>query len=201
MGRATGKEIKMATKKSIDNVESLSEFQLRDGAPEGFDERTFVINDEGQATWAMRKLAVSQRRIDVLKRQAQEEVARIERWVASATKSDQTTVEYFSGALEGYMRRIRLDDGRKSLSLPDGTVKSREVAEKVKVEDLDVFLKWAEQTGHLDWVRVKQEADLATMKSKVFYSGGCVVDGATGETIDGLSHVPASISVSVEVSE
>lgn len=183
---------------------SLEDFQLEDAQPEGFDSAPdFVIRDENGATWAMRKLAVSQRRIDAVKRQAQDEHDRIERWVTHATKSDQSTVDYFTEALGNYVKRLRQEDGRKSISLPDGTVRSREVKESFKVEDLDTFVKWVEQSPDLvnKWLRTKVEANVQAVKAGVFYSGGLVVDSATGETIDGLSHVEGSISVSVEVSE
>ncbi len=182
---------------------SLEDFQLEDGAPEGFSSLTFVINDEAQASWAMRKLAVSQRRINDVKRQASEEHYRIDRWVTHATKSDQSTVDYFTEVLASYVKRVRFEEGRKSLRLPDGTVKSREVKETFKVADVDLFLKWVDESPDLaaKWVRVKREVDIASVKDGVFYSGDAVVDSATGETVEGLVHVPGSVSVTVEVSE
>jgi phage host-nuclease inhibitor protein Gam len=187
----------------MENIEPLDVFQLRDAQPEEFEKRTFVINDESQAAWAMRKLAVAQRRIDQVRRQAQDEMDRITRWVEYATKSDQATVDYFSECLSSYIKRLRLEDGRKSLSLPDGNVKSREVPEKLKVDDLDAFLKWVDESPELakKWTRTKREPDVSAIKSEVVYSNGLVVDNATGETIAGLSHVEGSISVTVEVSE
>ena len=187
-----------------DESMSLEDFQLKDAQPEGFDSAPyFTVADDSAANWAMKKLAVSQRRIDAIKRQAHDEVERIERWVAHATKSDQATVDYFTEALANYVKRVREEDGRKSLSLPDGTVRSREVKESFKVEDLDTFVKWVEQSPDLvnKWLRTKVEANVQAVKAGVFYSGGLGVDAATGETIDGLSHVEGSISVSVEVSE
>ena len=179
---------------------SLEDFQLTDAEPEGVNEG-FVITTESQAAWAMRKLAVAQRRIDQVSRHAAEEVDRIERWKAYATKTDQATVDRFTALLSSYIIRLR-DEGRKSLALPDGNVKSREVPEKIKVDDLETFLKWAEMSGHgYAWTRVKKEIDLAKVKKDVFYSGELVVDAETGETVEGLSHVEASVSVTVEVSE
>ncbi len=187
-----------------DESMSLEDFQLQDGEPEGFENAPdFVIRDENGATWAMRKLAQSQRRIDAVKRQADEEHDRIDRWFAHATKSDQSTVEYFTEVLGNYVKRLRVEEGRKSLSLPDGTVKSREVKETFKVEDLTAFVKWVQQSPDLEsqWLRTKQEANIPAVKAGVVYNGEFVVDSATGETIDGLVHVPGSVSVTVEVSE
>ncbi len=186
-----------------DEIMSLEDFQLIDAAPEGFSSQTFVINDEGQATWAMRRLASAQRHIDAVKRQADEEHDRIDRWFAHATKSDQSTVEYFTEVLGNYVKRLRVEDGRKSIYLPDGTVKSREVKETFKVEDADAFFKWVDESPELaaQWVRLKREPDITTIKAGVVYSDGLVVDSATGETIDGLVHVPGGVSVTVEVSE
>ena len=179
---------------------SLEDFQLNDGAPPDFNPITYIINDESQATWAMRKLAVAQRRINEVREQALKEHDRIDRWEQHATKSDVSTVDYFTEALSNYIKRVRQEKGIKTLPLPDGTVKSRETHDTFKVEDVGVFVKWAEDSGHPEWIRTKREPDVQAMKSEVFYSGGMVV-APDGETIDGLVHVPGSISVTVEVSE
>lgn len=180
---------------------SLDDFQAIDGMPEQFDPLTFIINDDDQALWAMRSLAQSQRRLDVVERQAAQEHDRIERWKAHTTKTSRNTVDYFSNALKSYMIRVRESEDRKSLSFPDGDVTSRSVAAKAAVSDLGVFLKWCQETGHTQWVRVKQEADLSAIKDHVEFDGDTVTDSFTGEVIDGLLAIEESVSVTLKVSE
>jgi phage host-nuclease inhibitor protein Gam len=174
----------------------LEEFQLSDGEPEEFNERTFVINDESQALWAMRKLAVSQRRIDTVQRQAKDEIDRVAAWVEQATRADKVTVLYFEEILTSYMLRLR-DEGRKSLILPDGEIKSRETPSRAVVEDLDVFLKWAKES-HPEFIRTKEEADLNAMK-QVSMAGGGMYMTLDGEVIEGIKAVEGSVSVSFDI--
>jgi phage host-nuclease inhibitor protein Gam len=174
----------------------LEEFQLSDGEPEEFNERTFVINDESQALWAMRKLAVSQRRIDTVQRQAKDEIDRVAAWVEQATRADKVTVLYFEEILTSYMLRLR-DEGRKSLILPDGEIKSRETPSRAVVEDLDVFIKWAKES-HPEFIRTKEEADLNAMK-QVSMAGGGMYMTLDGEVIEGIKAVEGSVSVSFDI--
>lgn len=181
--------------------EELADFLIHDATPEGFDPLTFIVNDERQASWAMKNLATAQRRIDAAERQAAEETERITRWVDYATKTQKDIVQYFTSALESYMLRLREEEDRKSLSLPDGDISSRSVPDKAAVSDLGVFLKWCAETGHTNWVRIKQEADLAALKDHIDFNGDEVIDADTGETIDGLLHIEGAVSVSIKVSE
>lgn len=181
--------------------EELADFLNADALPENFDAKTFIVNDESQAVWAMRNLATAQRRIDTVERLANEEHERIDRWVEYATKTQKNIVQYFTSALESYMLRLREEEDRKSLSLPDGDITSRSIPDKAAVSDLGVFLKWAQESGHSQWVRIKQEADLAALKDHVEFNGDEVIDSDTGETIDGLLHIEGAISVSIKVSE
>jgi phage host-nuclease inhibitor protein Gam len=174
----------------------LEEFQLSDGEPEEFNERTFVINDESQALWAMRKLAVSQRRIDTVQRQAKDEIDRVAAWVEQATRADKVTVLYFEEILTSYMLRLR-DEGRKSLILPDGEIKSRETPSRAVVEDLDVFIKWAKES-HPEFIRTKEEADLNAMK-QVSMAGGGMYMTLDGEVVEGIKAVEGSVSVSFDI--
>jgi len=184
---------------------SLSEFLAAEGQPERFVDATseFTINNEDEALWAMRRLAQAQRRIDEVKRQAKVEIDRINGWVEANTVTHGGEVEFFENALQEFLLRVREDsaDGRKSLDFPDGTVTSRVTPSKVAVLDAEAFLAWAEANGHSDWVRVKREADVATIKKVVDFDGDSVVDPLTGSVIAGLQHTAGGISVSVKVAD
>jgi hypothetical protein len=179
---------------------TLDEFLLDDATPEGFaSQPNFTIEDDSKASWAMKHLAVAQRKIDAINRQGAEEIERVERWVAYASKSSLTTVEYFSKALESYALRMR-EEGRKSISFPDGEISTRSTPEKTVVDDLETFVKWASE-HRLTWIRTKNEPHMETIKKDTSTQGVFVVDNATGEIVDGLSRIEGSVSVKITVSE
>lgn len=187
------------------NEVSLDEFLVNEGQPEsfaGFD-TTFAINNDDEALWAVKRLAIAQRRVNEVNRQASIEIDRINRWVAQNTERQKQQVEYFETSLTNYLVRVREDqlDGRKTLDFPDGTVSSRVTADKVAVVDLETFIKWAQDNGHEEWLRVKREADVSTIKKVVDFAGGVVVDPLTGQVVEGLTHVEGGLSVTVKVSE
>lgn len=186
-------------------ITDLSDFLASEGQPERFVDATteFTINNEDEALWAMRRLAQAQRRIDQVKAMAQIELDRINGWVESNTSSHGREVAFFETALQEFLVRVREDsaDGRKSLDFPDGTVTSRVTPSKVAVLDADAFVAWAEANGHSEWVRVKREADVATLKKVVDFDGDSVIDPLTGTVIEGLQHTAGGISVSVKVAD
>jgi len=188
---------------SNEEMPSLEDFLAQDGQPEDFGSDDYAIKNDDEALWAVRRIAQSQRRIDEVKRQAQIELDRINRWVEENTVGNQRVVDYFERIVGEYLVRIREDeqDGRKSLDFPDGKVTSRNTPSKVSVSDLDSFLEWAESNGHSDWVRIKREADVSTIKKVVDFNGEEVIDPITGAVISGLSHTEGGVSVSVKVSE
>jgi len=188
-----------------DETLDLGEYLDDAGKPAGFtntEDTTFAINNDDEALWAMRRLAVAQRRIDEVKRLAQLELDRINLWVSDKSRSSEHEIEYFERVLGEYLIRVRDNelDGRKKLDFTDGTISSRVSPPKVSVEDAEAFLAWAEANGHDEWVRVKREADVATIKKVVDFSGDSVIDPVTGEVVAGLSHVEGGVTVSVKVS-
>jgi len=183
----------------------LDEYLSITAEPETFvtEQERFTIGSEEEALWAMRKLAQSQRRIDEVKRLAQIEIDRINVWIEHNTSDNQRQVSFYETALSDYLISVRENsaDGRKKLDFPDGVVSSRVTPSKVEVADLESFVRWAEENGHSDWVRVKREADVSTIKKVVDFSGESVIDPRTGLTVSGLNHVEGGISVTVKVAE
>lgn len=191
---------------------SLEDYLILDGAPDalmGIDDAVSeqisapVINNDDEALWAMRRLAQAQRRIEAVKAQAQVEIDRINRWIENNTISQARTVERIERLLGDYLMTVREDetDGRKKLDFPDGTVSSRVTPSKVAVDDAEAFIAWAEANGKTEWIRVKREADVSTIKKVVDYNGDEVIDPISGTVIEGLSHTEGGISISVKVTE
>ena len=184
---------------------SLDEYMVLDGAPERYveNDRTFAINNDDEALWLMRRLAQTQRRIDEVMRQATVERERIDRWVAANTESNKRNAAFFDEVLGAYLLRCRFDesDGRKSISFPDGKVSSRETPDTIDVEDIDVFVAWAEENGHENWIRVKKEADKKALKEAVDFMDTTVLDPLTGEIIEGLKRVIGGYSTATKVAD
>jgi phage host-nuclease inhibitor protein Gam len=172
---------------------SLADWLIEDGQPEslvGFESaegeqaQAYAITTDDEA-------------------QAQAEIDRITRWVQASTASNHRVIEKCDRLLGDYLMAVREDetDGRKKLEFPDGSVSSRMTPPKVAVEDTEAFIAWAEANGKSEWVRVKREADIATIKKVADYNGDQVIDPITGTVVEGLSHTEGGVSITVKVAE
>lgn len=159
------------------------------------DRERFKIQNDEQAVWAMRKLTSARKRLDEIAYIAEAEIQRIQAWAEHESREPMRDVDYFEGILVEYGRTQR-EQGRKSVSTPYGTIKSRMGQPKYTFIDKDEFLAWA-KANHPTWVAVKEEPALSVIKSET--SGP--VDEGTGEIIPGLVVDPATVSYSVEVSK
>lgn len=151
----------------------------------------FTITDDAKASWAMRKLQSIVTQQLANQAIADREILRCESWVASVNGKLQNQADHFRGLLYDYMRRQR-ENGRKSIDLPYGTIKS--TARQPKVETDDEFVAWA----------LKHAKDLLTfppapspkpnlneIKSRV----------KSGEKIEHVSVVEGGVSYSIEVKQ
>jgi phage host-nuclease inhibitor protein Gam len=143
-------------------------------APDGSDDTSdrFVIEDEAQAEWALRKLARyardRQTKVDV----AQAEKARIDAWLEDETGKLDRHADYFRSILADYMRRRHEDDPKvKTLSLPSGTLKARKGRPRVTVTDLDALEAWVDEHEAGELLRVKVEADKRAILGRVEVDG------------------------------
>ena len=161
------------------------------------DRERFKIEDDSQATWAMRKAAAARTRLDEIKAIADAEIERIQAWAEHESREPMRDIDYFEGILTEYAMAQRAE-GRKTISTPYGSVKSRMGSTKYIVDDPDAFFEWARQ-NRPDFIRVKEEADLPTMKQ--FLPSDAAVDPDSGEVIPGLLVEPGSPSYKVEVSK
>jgi phage host-nuclease inhibitor protein Gam len=186
-------------------IEDLSTYLANAGQPERFVDTTaeFTINNDDEALWAMRRLAQAQRHVAAVKRQAQVEIDRIETWVEMNVSSERGTIDFFESALSDYLIRVRQDesDGRKSITFPDGIIKSSTTQPKVTVLDQELFLAWAQANGRDHWIRTTYTPDVSTLKKVVDFAGDGVLDPLTGEKIAGLQHTEGGVAVNIKVTE
>jgi len=178
---------------------SLEDFLAQSGEPTDFSNDGYAISNDDEALWVVRRIAQAQRRVDEVKRQAQVELDRINAWVEANTVKNQKVVDHLETLVGDYLMKVREDeqDGRKSLDFPDGKVTSRVTAPKVAVGDLDAFLEWAEANGKTEWIRVKREADVSTIKKIADLNGDVVIDPISGAVIEGLVATEGGVSITV----
>lgn len=159
------------------------------------DRERFRIEHDEQAVWAMRKMAASRKRLDEIKEIADAEIERIQSWAEHQSRVPMRDAEYFQAILEEYGRAQRAE-GRKTVSTPYGSIKSRLGQPRYTFTDKEEFISWA-QRNRPDWLVVKPEPLLSVIKAE---SSG-PADAITGEIIPGLTIDPAAISFTVEVSK
>lgn len=166
---------------------------------------TRLANDD-EALWTMRKLAVAQREIRRISRQAGVELERINAWYRANVIEAEDIVQACEELLGEYLIRVRADsaDGIKSLTFPDGVISSRPVPNRVTVTDEAAFIAWAKNDALTEgWVRVKEEVALSKMKGLVDMDAdnNRVFLAEVDETIPGLGVVKGGISTSIRIVE
>ena len=178
---------------SISLDEALDRFA--DQTPE--ERERFVVDDDQKASWALRKLRGIKAHKAANQAIADEEIARINQWLADANSSLDRDEQYFTGMLTAYARICRERDDRKSVVLPYGKIGSRVGQPKWNVDN-DVFMKWLE-ANHKELIRVKTEPNLAEAKKVLEIVGENAVDPATGEVAEGIQILKPDITYTVEV--
>ena len=155
----------------------------------------FRIDSPERAAWAMRKYRRLAQKAQENERLAQAERQRIDLWLERVNASLSSEAEFFARHLEAYARSQRAE-GRKSIDLPDGVVKTRSQAATVAV-DKSTFVQWALEAKRDDLLRVSYAPDVDAIKSTTVVDGGSVVDVASGEVLPGVQPVPERVSVSI----
>jgi hypothetical protein len=105
----------------------------------------FRVENDGQATWAMKKLRDLVLKIRENERIAKEQLDVISDWLKDVNGQLSKDCSFFEDQLTDYLRRER--DNRKSIKLPWGTIKSRATS---RVEVGEEFIAWAQQNNRDD---------------------------------------------------
>ncbi|HEY7822759.1 MAG TPA: host-nuclease inhibitor Gam family protein [Acidimicrobiia bacterium] len=156
-------------------------------------EPEFQVDNLDKASWAMRKYRALAQQVEANKRLAEAERLRIDSWLERTNAALEGRMDYFERHLEAFALSRRAD-GQKSISLPDGDIKTRTNSPTFAV-DKGVFLEWAQDQKREDLIRVSLAPDLTAIKKTLVPDGMGAVDPATGEVVPGLSPVPESVSV------
>lgn len=104
--------------------------------------------------------------IEEVFREAEQEVQIINDWAMNKNAKTQERINFLKQKLEKFIR----DQDKKTIDLPNGTLKIRKKPDKVEVKDLDLFLQHANK----DMITVVPESikpNLSGIKSVIKMSG------------------------------
>lgn len=157
----------------------------------------FVVDDDAKADWAMRKLASIRRKQADNKAIYDREVLRVAEWLEKVNTALERDAEWFESNLKPYALTERYN-GRKSVVLPHGTIKTTAGRPKIEIEDEIQFLAWAE-TSQPELIRTKKEIDKKVLNTLLTDSGDVI--STQGEIVPSVRVTPAETSVSFVIAD
>jgi len=155
----------------------------------------FTIDTPEKAAWAMRKYRRLAQQQEENKRLADAEHDRIQAWLDRVNTTLDGEIDFFDRHLVAYGMQQRAE-GRKSVDLPDGTIKTRSTKAGVTL-DRSTFVQWALENDRHDLLRTTYAPNMDAIKSSTVVDGGKILDPATGEIIQGAEPQPESVSVTI----
>lgn len=199
------------------DYETLDDF-LIEQHPEGWDESfveaeiegtedrehiRFKITNDAVALWAMRKLAKANKRIEEIHSIREEEIRKIDDWVAKVEEKPMRDVAYFTHILRDYALECRFNenDARKTITLPIGLIKTRSLPISFEC-DPDTYIPWAKANAP-ETIRIKETIDQGELKRRFGGAPTAESDGVLvsddGEIIPGVRVRPADTGVNIEI--
>lgn len=155
----------------------------------------FTIDTPEKAAWAMRKYRRLAQQADANDKLATAERHRIDAWLERVNQPIYAKAEFYAAHLKAYAMSQRAD-GRKSVDLPDGVVKTRVTRARVVV-DKTAFVQWAIEAERTDLLRTTYAPDMDVINDTVVIDNGKVVDPATGEVVPNAEVEPERVNVSI----
>jgi hypothetical protein len=102
----------------------------------------FVVDNDQKADWAIRKLAVIRRKQAENKAIYDAEIIRITEWLSTVNTALDRDALYFEAVLTPYAL-LQRSEGRKTVSLPHGTLKTTAGQPHIEFNDESKFIEWA----------------------------------------------------------
>ena len=145
-------------------------------------EESFKITDTGKANWALRKIAEEKKEIEELKKIADKEIERINKWLENESKNHENSIQYFEGLLMSYL----IAEDKKKMSLPYGKFNFKK-QHPLYERNEELVLKQVDEK----YVKVKKSLDWANLKKALEFKKDetnrtIAVDTETGEVIQGI---------------
>lgn len=173
---------------------------------------SFRVRDDSMAAWALRRYrAVEEKRATIREAASSElqvlyaKVAAVEVWAATEDARLVPDADYFRFLLEDYVLTCRMDpgDGRKSVRLPGGVVKSHTGRDSWQITDQDAAVEWAKTTGRGDIVNVTEKVNVSALRPHVFKDDGTAfvfaAEAIEQEPLPWVTVTSGTVSVTVEL--
>lgn len=127
----------------VEAARDLAHFTAAD-RPYGDPVVRWSIETIGTAEWAMRVVARADRAIAAVAVQAAEWHRQIDEWAAGEQRDPEATRAFFDEHLRRWALGERARTGKATTKVPSGVVRTTEQPPRVKIDDPDVFVVWAE---------------------------------------------------------
>lgn len=172
----------------------------------------FVIDDELEANWAIKKIGEHQHNIELLKKRRDMFVAVYKRCIENADKifetdsaADQSAIDNLTAKLLEFANH-HMPDNKRSWKFPEGTIKFSAMPPKFFFKDNEIPSSTSQQL--IDYLaqndpayvksQTKYTADWAKFRRKLsFDSSGNVFNKETGELVSELRAFPSADKFSV----
>jgi len=151
----------------------------------------FVVDNDQKADWAIRKLAVIRRKQAENKAIYDAEIIRITEWLSTVNTALDRDALYFEAILTPYAL-LQRSEGRKTVTLPHGTLKTTAGQSHIEFKDESKFIEWA-KVNDPALLRIKTDVDKSALKVLISEEG--VLISTQGEIIPDVEVVPGQTSV------
>ena len=192
---------------AVDAVPDVYEVPADDAGRE-----SFRVRNDAMAAWALRKYGEAEAKRAAIRAAASSElqalyarVAAVEEWAAAEDARLVPDADYFRFLLEDYVLTCRINaaDGRKSIRLPGGVVKSHTGRDSWQITDQDAAVEWAKATGHGDIVNVTEKVNVSALRPHVFKDDGTAfvfaAEAIEQEPLPWVQVIPGTVGVTVEL--
>ena len=130
-------------------------------------EARFIIENESQANWALRKIKELQDNIEQNNRIAEEEIEKINKWREQQNETEQNSIEHLQNLLQEYALKKREEDPTfKSLSLPNGRIGFRKQQPKWNYDD-ETLLTYLQQSELNDLIKTTYTPKKSELKKPI----------------------------------
>lgn len=177
----------------MEAINNLDEFEIEEAPIR----EAFTVDDDAKADWALRKLRSVRRKQEENQKIAEAEAQRVSEWLSKVNTALESDALYFEAILKPYAL-LQRSEGRKSVVLPHGTIKTTAGRPKVEVENPDEFIKWAEENNPA-LLRIKKEPDKKALSDLITEDNRVI--STEGEIIPAVKVLPAETGVSFVIAD
>ena len=148
------------------------------------------IADDDVADWAVQKIAAARAEYARLRELADREIERITEKLAAAKRRLEADTDYLTARLADYAATVTPSKVTKTGStykLLHGTLRRRTGGLDYQRDEAEL-LRWLQDTGRADLIKLKASPDWAGLKKQLtVLDDGTAVIEATGEVVDGVT--------------